>query len=570
MVRNVLLGVSVVIAFTNTAVAQLPSNVTGRLLFTLGGTPAGAEVYRLQRLTGDGFRLRGEVDLRVSSLRISQNVEVETDERLAFRRARVVAVVNGDTTDVVLEREGEFGVQTSTQGDSSVTARVATPEQSILLTNNVIHHIIQFTWVFDGEVGESREFVAFPRVPVTVELQESGSVARDGRELAFRRFYLNIANRLGAYVWLASDGTALKVSVPLQAFEAVSEAHQEWSSLLSLNAKPSDEPAMPPYDVEEVRFEPEDVTLAGTLSLPRGTGPWPAVVLISGSGAQDRNEDTPGPGGLKLGIFRAIADTLTRRGIAVLRYDDRGVGGSGGSLATAGLSDLVADVEAAVRYVRARPEIDAARIALVGHSEGGIIAPIVAAQDSALAGIVLMAGTATPLDSVLVEQAVAAAREAGGDSASLAESRRLMERMSRAVRDEEDIESLDLPPALEQMARSKWLREHVEHDPLATIRRVQVPVLIVNGGQDVQVMPEHARRLAAALSEAGHPDFEVRIFPRLNHLFAVSRGEGTAEYTDPKARVDAEFLGYLADWLTARLLEGEAVNRRSSSPRPAR
>jgi fermentation-respiration switch protein FrsA (DUF1100 family) len=142
--------------------------------------------------------------------------------------------------------------------------------------------------------------------------------------------------------------------------------------------------------------------------------------------------------------------------------------------------------------------------------------------------------------------------------------------MSRAVRDEEDIESLDLPPALEQMARSKWLREHVEHDPLATIRRVQVPVLIVNGGQDVQVMPEHARRLAAALSEAGHPDFEVRIFPRLNHLFAVSRGEGTAEYTDPKARVDAEFLGYLADWLTARLLEGEAVNRRSSSPRPAR
>lgn len=563
MARSVLFGVSLFFSLMSTGVAQLPSNVTGRLLFTLGATPAGAEVYRLQRLTGDGFRLSGEVDLRVPSLHIVQNVEVETDGRLAFRRARVLAIVNGDTTDVVLEREGELGVQTTTQGDSSVTARVATPEHSILLTNNVIHHIVQFAWLLDGDVGESREFVAFPRIPVTVELQESGSVARGGQELAFRRFYLNIANRLGAYVWLASDGTALKVSVPLQAFEAVSEAHQDWASLLSLDAKPSNEPAMPPYDEQEVRFESEGVTLAGTLTLPRGAGPWPAAVLITGSGAQDRNEDTPGPGGLKLGIFRAIADTLTRRGVAVLRYDDRGVGGSGGSLATAGLSDLVADVRAAVRYLRGRPEIDAARIALIGHSEGGIIAPIVAAQDSGLAGIVLMAGTATPLDSVLVEQAVAAAREAGGDSASLAESRQLVERMSRAVREGEDIESLDLPPALEQMARSKWLREHVEHDPLATIRQVRVPVLIVNGGQDVQVAPEHARRLGTALSEAGHPDFEVKIFPRLNHLFAVSRGEGTAEYADPKASVDAEFLAYLADWLAARLFEGEGVNRRS-------
>ena len=570
MAGSVLLGPSLVIALASAVVAQVPSEVGGRLLFRLGATPAGAEVYHLQRLTGDGFRLSGEVDLQVPSLHIVQNVNVETNDRLAFRRAHVLAVVNGDTTDVVLEREGEFGVQTTTHGDSSVTTRVATPEGSILLTNNVIHHIVQFAWLFDGGVGESREFVAFPRIPVTVELQEAGSVERDGQELAFRRFYLNIANRLGAYVWLASDGTALKVSVPLQAFEAVSEEHQDWASLLTLDAKPSNQPTIPPYDEEEVRFESEGVTLAGTLTLPRGAGPWPAAVLITGSGAQDRNEDTPGPGGLKLGIFRAIADTLTRRGVAVLRYDDRGVGGSGGNLATAGLSDLVADVRAAVHYLRGRPEIDPARIALIGHSEGGIIAPIVAAQDSGLAGIVLMAGTATPLDSVLVEQAVAAAREAGGDSASLAESRELVERVSRAVREGEDIESLDLPPALEQLARSKWLREHVEHDPLATIRQVRVPVLIVNGGQDVQVTPEHARRLAAALSETGHPDFEVKIFPRLNHLFAVSRGEGTAEYADPRARVDGEFLAYLADWLTERLLDGEAVNRRNSSPGPAR
>ncbi|KPK75908.1 MAG: hypothetical protein AMS25_17990 [Gemmatimonas sp. SM23_52] len=93
----------------------------------------------------------------------------------------------------------------------------------------------------------------------------------------------------------------------------------------------------------------------------------------------------------------------------------------------------------------------------------------------------------------------------------------------------------------------------MQHDPLATIREVRAPVLIVNGGQDIQVSPDHAQRLGAALREAGHPDYEVKIFPRLNHLFAVSRGEGAAEYADPDAEVDSEFLSYLADWLTARL-----------------
>jgi pimeloyl-ACP methyl ester carboxylesterase len=554
MARSILVGLCAVVVFVDAATPQVPAEINGHLLFTLGGALAGSESYRLERLPGGALRLTGEVDLQVPTLHIVQSVEVEGDRRLAFRAARVLAVVNDDTTDVVLTRENGFGVQNLTQGDSTVTARVATPEGSVLLTNNVIHHVVQFTWLFDGGVGATQDFVAFPQVPVTVALQESDSIVRDGQALAFRRFYLNIANRLGAYVWLADNGTALKVSVPLQAFEAVSEAHQEWAPLLNLEPRAPGKETSKEYEEFDARFESEGLTLAGTLTLPRGTGPFPAAVLISGSGPQDRDENTPGPGGLKLGIFRAIADTLTRRGVAVLRYDDRGVGGSGGSLSTAGLSDLVADVRAAVRYLRARPEIDDSRIALIGHSEGGIIAPIVAAEDPTLGGIVLMAGTATPLDSVLVEQVVGAAREAGGDSASLAESRQLVERLSRAVREGEDLEGSGLPPTLDQLGHPRWLREHMEHDPLATIRKVRVPVLIANGGQDVQVAPEHARRLGAALAETAHPDYEVKIFPGLNHLFAVSRGEGTAEYADPEAKVDVEFLGYLTDWLAVRLI----------------
>jgi pimeloyl-ACP methyl ester carboxylesterase len=536
--------------------AQVPTDLSGRLLFKLGVNPAGSESYRVEQMPDGGYRLSGDVDLQVAGLHIVQHLEVEADARLAFRNAHVQAAVNDDSTEVTLTRENGEAQQTTIQGDSTSTASITTPEHSVLLTNNVIHHIAQFAWLYDGALGETQEYVAFPRVPVTVRYEQRGTAMKDGQALRFRRYFLNLANRLGAYVWLADDGTPLRVLVPLQAFEAVSDAHQDWADRLSLEAQ-KPEPDAPPSDdyvAEEVRFESDTVTLAGTLTTPRAEGLWPTAVLITGSGPQDRDENTPGPGGLKLGIFRSIADTLTRRGIAVLRYDDRGVGASGGNLGSAGLSDLVADVRAALRFLRGRPEIDGARVALIGHSEGGIIAPIVAADDPELAAIVLMAGTATSLDSVIIEQAVSAALEAGGDSADLTRAREMTEEFSQAIREGRDLEETDLLAGLRALEGArKWLREHMQHDPLATIREVRAPVLIVNGGADIQVSPDHAQRLGAALREAGHPDYEVKIFPRLNHLFAVSRGEGAAEYADPDAEVDSEFLSYLADWLTARL-----------------
>ncbi len=550
------LGAALIPVSTPRSHAQIPEDLRGRLLFSLGGAEAGLETYRVEHLPHGGYRLTGDVDLRIPGMHILQDLEVEAGERLAFRNARVLALVNDDTTDVTLRREGGHGVQSRTQGGSTVEASLETPESSVLLTNNVIHHIAQFAWLHDGGVGESRELVAFPRVPITVVLEAADSLMRSGEVLLVRRYYLNIANRLGAYVWLATDGTPLKLTVPLQAFEAVSAEHREWSELLQLApAEPRGAaPAIDAYDAEEVHFDSDTITLAGTLTVPKGRGPWPAAVLISGSGAQDRDENTPGPGGLKLGIFRSIADTLTRRGIAVLRYDDRGVGGSGGDLGSAGLNDLVSDVRAAVRYLRERADLADARIALIGHSEGGIIAPIVAAEDSRLAAIVLMAGTALPLDSVLVEQFEGAIREAGGDSAAIAGAGDAARRLSAVIRAGRDLEEADLAPGLKALAgNQKWLREHFEHDPLAAIASVRAPVLIVNGGQDVQVAPDHARRLGAALEAAGHADYEVKVFPRLNHLFAVSRGEGTAEYSDPDAEVDGEFLAYLAGWLAARL-----------------
>jgi alpha-beta hydrolase superfamily lysophospholipase len=393
-------------------------------------------------------------------------------------------------------------------------------------------------------------------VPIDVELQYQGPVTKGGETLSIRRYYLNVANRLGIFVWVNADGLPLKLTVPLQAFEAVNEAYVDWAERLDPVAEETEsaESPLPPYDGVDVEFSSGDITLAGTVTMPRGEGPWPAAVLITGSGAQNRDEDTEGPGGLKMGIFRVIADTLTRRGIAVLRYDDRGVGGSGGSLATAGLSDLVGDVDAAVRYLRADDRIDPTRVALVGHSEGGIIAPIVAADDPTIAAIVVMAGTAAPIDSVIMDQVASGAIEAGADSATVAQARENIAKLADAIRRDVDIDSIDVPDAIKVLARNrKWFREHMESAPESTIKRVRAPVLIVNGGADVQVPPVHAERLGAALAETEHPDYEVRIFPDLNHLFAVSKGQGTAEYADPTAKVDPVFLTYMADWLSVHL-----------------
>lgn len=540
--------------------AQVPSPLEGRFVFMLGGAEAGWEEYKIDRLA-DGFHLSGMNELRTGGMSISQSLDVRTDERLAFRSATVQSSVNDRVSRVELVRRNGEGRQETIQGTDTTVQSIPTPESSVLLTNNVIQHIAQFAWLHPGELGSKVELTAFPRVPVVVTLEETGVAARDGASLPWRRYFLNVANRLGAYVWLDAEGTPLKIAVPLQAFIAVSEAHREWSDLLVPRGGGEPETggaAQPERAGEPVRFESGAITLAGTLTVPPGEAPHPAVILISGSGPQDRDENSPGPGGLKLGIFRSLADTVTARGIAVLRYDDRGVAESGGDFASAGLSDLVSDVEAAVRYLRGRPDIDGDRIALVGHSEGGIIAPIVAAEDDRLAALVLMAGVATSLDSVLMEQVAMAVEESGGDSAAVAEARRDVERLARALREDRDITGAeDRPETYRALARQrKWLAEHLRHDPLAMIRRVEAPVLIVNGAEDVQVPPWHAERLGAALAEAGHRDFDVKIFADLNHLFVVSRGEGTAEYADPSARVDPDFLSYLAEWLSRRLERG--------------
>jgi len=291
-----------------------------------------------------------------------------------------------------------------------------------------------------------------------------------------------------------------------------------------------------PYTAEEVTLKGQHgITLGGTLTLPKGaTGPVPAIVTITGSGQQDRDEYIPVAGGYR--PFRQVADTLGRRGIAVLRLDDRTVGASGGTIGTT--ADYAEDVKAALAYLRTRKEIDAKRLGLVGHSEGGMIAPLVATTEPRLAGIVLFAGPAyNGLDIIHYQQ-----RNAIEHDTALAKLNRdsLLQVSARA---------------LDSMAtHDVWFKFFLTYDPLATARKVKVPTLILQGRTDQQVTYEQAEKLGAAIRAGGNTDVTVRVFPELDHLFIHDPDGNPAGYAKlPTNKMSAEALGVMADWVVKHL-----------------
>jgi len=292
-----------------------------------------------------------------------------------------------------------------------------------------------------------------------------------------------------------------------------------------------------PYTAQEVTVRTKGgLSLAGTLTLPSGaTGPVPAVLTITGSGPQDRDE---GIAGLpKYALYRQIADTLGRRGIAVLRLDDRGVGGSDRGPLTATTLDFADDIRAAVDYLRTRREIDPRRIALVGHSEGGIIAPMVAASDSGIAAIVLLAGSVSKGREILEFQ-----------------QRYVVDSMAHLLGDRRTAALAQYAHNTDSVAAAvPWMKFFVDYDGTATARQVRVPTLILQGARDYQVPSSEAAKLAAAIRAGGNTDVTVRVFPATNHLFVDDAGVGFSYEKLPSFDVRPEVLGTLSEWLARKL-----------------
>jgi dienelactone hydrolase len=293
-----------------------------------------------------------------------------------------------------------------------------------------------------------------------------------------------------------------------------------------------------PYSAEEVVVQTRaGHVLSGTLTLPLGaSGPVPAVVTITGSGQQDRDESISIVAGFR--PFRQVADTLGRRGIAVLRLDDRGVNGSGGDLVSATTADFADDIRAGVAYLRARKEIDGERIGLFGHSEGGMIGPMVAATDAKLAALVIAAGPAYTGRRIINFQLSNLVR---GNSSIPADKKDSAIRVSLAAFDS-------------SAARSPWTLFFLTYDPIETLKKVKTPTLVMQGGTDQQVTPEQAPLVEKALREGGNRNVTLRVFENRNHLFLDDPSGFPGGYPSLRnTKIGPEVLGPLADWLAMTL-----------------
>jgi uncharacterized protein len=324
-----------------------------------------------------------------------------------------------------------------------------------------------------------------------------------------------------------------------------------------------------------------DLTLSGTLSLPSGQGPFSAVILLSGSGPQDRDEAISViPGFLP---FKWIAEYLANQGVAVLRYDDRGTAKSTGKFETGTSADFANDAEAAFKYLNDRPEIDRKKIGFLGHSEGGMLAAMVAARNSNVAFVISMAGPGVRGYELLIKQEERILRSMGITGKPLDDAQQSSKKSLDLIlaKDWAGLEALIYPMALEELksvpenqkkpaaeielqartltkqtveAIKGWLGFFIGYDIAADWAKVHVPVLGLFGGLDTQVDASQNRRgLRAALALAGNKDVTTRVFPSANHLFQVAKTGSPSEYATLPMGFVPRFLETIRDWLRSHV-----------------
>jgi pimeloyl-ACP methyl ester carboxylesterase len=328
--------------------------------------------------------------------------------------------------------------------------------------------------------------------------------------------------------------------------------------------RPQDPVKPYPYNCVDVTFANSDagITLAGTLTWPQGAGPFRTVVLIAGSGPQNRNEEL-----MNHRPFLVLSDALTRAGIATLRYDKRGVGQSGGDYAGATSPDFAADARAAVQYLRGQASFVASSIGLVGHSEGGLLAPTAAYANPDVAFLVLLAGPGVPGDEVLISQARAIGAVQGMSTDQLDEAEALNRRLYacfRATSDPKELErqlrdvltSAGVTGAQQDAViaelNTPWMRFFVTYDPAPVLTRTAIPVLALNGSLDLQVLPDlNLPPIQAALQGAGNQQATVQKLAGLNHLFQHAITGAPTEYGSIDETMAPEVLAQVAGWITS-------------------
>lgn len=384
---------------------------------------------------------------------------------------------------------------------------------------------------------------AMTEVSLDIEDRGETNLVGSGKIIPVRKFFLRM-EPIGLLAFVDEKNRPLVLIYPFESRRLVRDGFQSFQA-------PRRSELVPPEGVveTEITWESGSLEIAGSMVLPRAGAGLPAVLLLGGAGAVDRDGNTLD---LRLDLYRSIAYTLGEAGIASVRYDKRGVGKSEGTLSVATLNDLTEDAREMLRQLRGQDRIDAERIALLGHDEGATIAAIVAAGDPRLKGLLLLAPAADPLDAILLRQFELAARAQKMPESDVAEGLRRRREWFEKVRaargdwiDAEDGGKVFVG----------WLREHFQHDPKEQLAKVALPIALFHGEHDRLIPADHTDRLAEALRKKGNRKFDAIKFPRLDHMFMESAEGDIARYADDREPEDG-FLRQLAD-IAVRMTSGK-------------
>ncbi len=316
------------------------------------------------------------------------------------------------------------------------------------------------------------------------------------------------------------------------------------------------------YHIEEVKFKntKDQISLAGTFTYPNGDGPFPTVILISGSGGQNRDEEI-----FNHKPFWVVADYFAKNGIATLRYDDRGIAQSEGNFATSTSADFAEDAKAGIEFLKLHPKVNSLKLGIVGHSEGGMIAPMVAASDSSIGFIILLAGPGISIDELMLLQNIEVSKANGLSKSMIEQNSTLNQKCYEIIKTEKDLSKtktkLDKLFAKSEMSEidiqntitlitSPWFRYFIQYEPSIALEKVKCPVLALNGDKDIQVTAkENLAGIDASLKKAGNQNYEVKLVENKNHLFQTTQKLGIDEYMENEESFAPDVLKLMLDWI---------------------
>lgn len=562
---TILAGGFLILLVTILASGQSPTDRSGAWLATLE-TPGGN--LRLQvtvSIDDDGAQtaVLESLDQAPGQLIPVSTVAI-TEDRFEFSIAAIGARFEGEWNDAESSYDGVFS-----QGMQIPTSFSRPAEDTAVFIDGLdgrwegqlIRNDTELEFALNIQTGEDGTRVTLDSVSQAAYDIPVLNLSRSGDAVSFQVPAANVTYQGGV------NGDTLSGDWMRPGFDTVTVTFDRVSETVEAPNRPQTPQAPFRYTIEDVRIENPDaegVTLAGSLTLPEGDGPFPGVVLISGSGPQDRDETvwTHQP-------FAVLSDYLTRQGVAVLRYDDRGFADSTGDFASATSYDFASDAAAVAQWMRNHPLINA--VGLAGHSEGGLIAPIVAAEHSETAFIILLAGPGTPGHRFIIDQIMANSDAMGIDSAETRARVAVMETLVDAVRHardqdsaeaaldglltEETLSILEVPADqkavfISSMSRD-WYRELVNYDPAEWFARVDQPVLALQGTLDFQIVAEpNVAGLETLLADK--PDAQIVVLEGRNHLFQNAQTGLMTEYAQIEETFDPEVMALIADWINER------------------